>query len=490
MTKESTLTISNDYAESDVKFALSTQGFRDDGKRSRFSITSLFFCHVDFNDAVLEALNALNGSTYKKVTLFNCRGDRFAPSLQHILSNINIHTLVLEYTEAQADGSPIFEDQHAQALSNGFVEGASSSTIRTLSLKGLARSSALGEALQEALAHSKIENFQWTNGLFGQTLVLPQANNNDESEEYAFWNHLVVGLKSCCTLKRLSIKYVEADAMMAMIMSNLNGHPSLQSISISIKDFTSDIQVGIQKLVANDGDGDNPDHVSPLQTLKLSIRGDFSSIPVLPRPTNTNQQFKYILELYFSSDQQMEALGEGLNRNETVEEVRMRYNVVSSAGLVILGSWLEKENTKLRRLYMDGRSIEEEGGKALLNAVKKNRSRLEVVELPIGSPYRLEIQHYADLNLAGWSRILRSEKTSELSVWPTFLERANTMVYTTKSEKENEERRANAIFHLMRGAAVLRQTQNEETDCEVLGVEKKRGRFSSLFQKLRFLPRI
>jgi hypothetical protein len=417
---------------------------------------------------VVEALQQLHGQVYKGVTLYNCRGDNLAEGLEIILTKMTVNKLVLEYSEFEADGTHIFQDKEARAVASAFApKTTTKSSIQSLHLKGLPRTPALGEALKEALTNGTIKSFQWTAGLFGQMMALPQDGNNHENAadnaDYAFWNNLRHGLQSCSTLKRLDIQYVEADAMVSMILSGLQSHPSLQFISVSLKDLGSDVENGIRNLFATIENRDGAAHTSSLKTIKFSLRGAFSSIPTLPRP-QTDQNFKYILDLYFSSDEQMETLGEGLSRNDAIEDLHLRYHSVTAHGMKILGGWIGNSDTKLRKLCIDGRSIDTEGAQAILNAVKNHPCGLEVVELPTTCPFRREIQHHADLNKAGWSKMLRNESHKSLggfALWPYVLERASRLTYSRKCQTENDQRLVNAVFHLLRGPAALHRTQVE-----------------------------
>jgi hypothetical protein len=278
------------------------------------------------------------------------------------------------------------------------------------------------------------------------------------------------GLQSCHTLKTLDVKVTELDKFMSQLLSLLKDHPSLVSISLSFKSVGLDAQCDFEKMsIACDNYDNNNDNIhendSPLETLKLSIRGGISRFPTLPP---SNGRLKYILELYFVTDHRMHILGEGLNRTEAIEEVHLKFHSMTSKGIKSLAKWLGNSNTKLRKLFIEGREIEVDGAKELLKAVQKNPGWLEVIDLPTSCPYRSEIQHYADMNKAGWSKMIRDDKrSSNLTLWPLVLERANNIVHSSKPSKENNQRRANTVYHLLHRPATLHRFQDNESMVDI-----------------------
>ena len=152
----------------------------------------------------------------------------------------------------------------------------------------------------------------------------------------------------------------------------------------------------------------------------------------------------------------MAVTGEVLIKNEELSELRLLYHSLTSEGIGVLSSSLGSKQSKLRQLHISGAPIKGSGTMALLGAVQNNPSWIEVIDLPRRTHRRSEIQHFADLNKAGWSRIFRrSEKkysTEMVKLWPYIFERANSLHYCKTPKEENQARRANAIFHLLRGS--------------------------------------
>jgi hypothetical protein len=472
---EKVLTISEDYPASDLAFART---------RDHSLVSVLFFCKVDFTDNVLDCLRQLKGKEYARVTLFNCKGKYLDQGLSVIMTEVKVKALILEYTELTPNGSSYLLEGEAKAIGNALSQG---SAVKSLSLKGIARSRALAESLKFGLPRSKVEAFQWSNGLLvGQSSVLrvaPEPNgdgglvgvdgddndnyNNTTNAIHDFWMALSVGLQECRTLKTLEIRYLEFDDAMSKLLEDLRGHPSLIKIAVCVKNIGFNVQDGIERLssaLKNDKyntecNDDNDDSNTPLETLKLSIRGGFSRLPTLPSPRNG--RLKYILELYFAGDQHMEVLGEGLSRNVALDEVRLRYHSLTTEGIKTLSSWLANSYTKLRKLYIEGRLIRLEGARALLDAMAFNKW-LEIVELPHSCSYRCNIQHYADLNKGGWNKMIRAESCLEQKLWPFVFERVNKLMYSNKSRKENESRRASVMYQFLHGPAGLYRSCHED----------------------------
>ncbi|KAG7353469.1 hypothetical protein IV203_002824 [Nitzschia inconspicua] len=443
------LTISDEYLVSDLSFAAEASGNDN-------PIHGLFFNSVAFDDEeVLVALRELQGKSYQLSTLFNCSGQFLGEVLSRIMTTMRVDCLFLEYSSTMTfDGKPLFQDECSKAMGQALARG---SPVQNLCLSGLSTSLSLGEALKFGLPHSNIKSFEWyqDGNSVGRNLGIDEMDG--QNNEFQFWMSLLAGLKSCHTLKQLEFRNVRRDEIMSHYMTTLRKHPSLTYLGVSVKDFGNGIQFGINNLMSlceeNDGIVEMLNQ-SPLKTLKLSFREKVSAIPSLPKPRH--DKLKYILEFINATDRHMNTLGEGLAQNEDVEEVHILDHLLTSEGILKLSSWLGERETKLRKLTMRGSPIGKTGALALLAAVQKNRSWLEVAELPRGTDLRPAIQHFADLNKAGWSRIIRNERSDsmEIRLWPHVIARANNLVLCNKSKRENDARRADTIFHLLRGQAL------------------------------------
>lgn len=458
MTAQNILSISDEYAVSDLRFA----------KERSDAVQGLFFCHVNFsNSDVVEALLALSDENYQQVELFNCKGDKLHLVIHHLMTKIEVDTLTLEYTEFE---SPCFQDVEANAIGDALEQNSS---VKSLCLKGLTRFPALGDALKRGLPRSKVKHFQWTNGLYesmrlqGDVENVEARSHQDADDE--FWTALIAGLRNCVVLQRLEFRFIETDSLIARLLASLHRHPSLSQIVFTIKTFGEEINSGIDCLILGpvaDRETDVGDIVNevPLQTIEISIRGDIRRLPTLPNPRQ--KKIKYVMWLYFSSDGQMDALGEGLHRNSAIDEVHVLYHSVTCQGLRTLSSWLGRRQTKLRKLYMEGRPVQSFGALALLEVIQEQPSSLETVRLPRGTVHAAQIQHFADLNRAGWGKMVRNEENSSrnLALWPYVIERASILILGNRSKKENETRRANVVFHLVRWHAALHRNKNGENE--------------------------
>jgi hypothetical protein len=454
MTRRNVLAVSDDYVLSDLAFA-------KDGTKK---INGLFFNSVVFDDEeVVEAIGELQGRSYQQVAFFNCSGQLLAEALSIVMTKMEVDSLVLEYSSAIGpDGDPLFQDKHSKALGEALVGG---SPIKSLRLNGLCASETLGKALQAGLPKSNIQTFEWVQN-DSNVLAMLQTAEDRSITEYEFWMSLLAGVQACNTIQHLEFRHVRRDEIMSHVMTTLRSHPSLKHLGISVRGFGSNIQHGIETLVSaptNVYETANVTEQATLQSLKISVCGKLSHFPNFPRPQN--DQTRIILEFINTTDQQISVISEGVSRNTEIKEIRLLHHHLSCKGVRILSSWLSKSQTRLRKIYVQGSSIGDLGAFSLLAAVRENPSWLEVVELPRGTRYRCAIQHFADLNKAGWSEMIRieSNRVKDIVLWPLVIERANKLEYCSRSPKENAARRVNSLFHLLRGPATLHVARLGET---------------------------
>lgn len=435
--------------------------FAKDCSSGRFSnshnnaINGLFFNSVVFDDDdVLDALGNLQGRSYQQVMIFNCCGRLFGDALRIIMTTMMVDRLSLEYSTMLLPG---FRGEYAQVIGDALQQN---SPVKSVRLNGVPISPNLGKALRDGLPCSNIESLEWVQSANAQEVMLMSAQNDTHNEEFDFWMSLLEGVRSCNTLERLDLHCMNRDKIMGHVMTTLREHPALRSLAISVNGLGRDIQVGMKNLVSVSMDPsvenwyDTDMFVeSPFRCLKLSIRGEFSEIPSFPKPRN--DKIKYKLEFIGPRDSKMDKLGEGLTRNHDIEEVVLQ--MLTTEGMQVVSRWLSNSQTRLPRLTISLSNIQKAGTLALLRAIQANPSWLEAVELPRGTVLRAEIQHFADLNRAGWSKMIRNEREPSVPIglWSNIIARANNLVLCHKSKKENEARRADAIFHLLRGPATL-----------------------------------
>ena len=122
-----------------------------------------------------------------------------------------------------------------------------------------------------------------------------------------------------------------------------------------------------------------------------------------------------------------------------------------------LAPWLAKI-TGLKYLNMEGFRLHPQGGEALVMAMSVNTS-LEQVTLSTRCIFASWITHFVDLNKAG-RRILQADDIPD-SLWSHVFHRASRATYKGGKESiDQETRRANAIFHLLRSQVGLWGSNN------------------------------
>jgi hypothetical protein len=440
------LSVSEDFAESDLAFAKNDK-----------SLSGLFFANVDFStERVLTAMERLRGHEYRKVTLFNPTGSLLDHALDLILRLLKVDTFVLEYSgpfglgsDGDHGGSTILRDKDAHAIGDALCNG---SPVKVLCFKGVPRSRSLGEALKAGLSQSQsITSFVWSQQRDLVSSLDVESSDVVDHINHDFWSRLSHGLENCRSLKRLEIRQSERDEVMAQLLVSLQNHPTLRHMTICVSNIGDEIEHALQRLC--EFKCMNGASESPLETIKIRIRGQLLRVPSLP----SNGRLKYKLEPWFASDGHMEILGAGLSRNDAVDELDLRYHSLSCLGVKTLASWLPKAR-HLRKLILEGRLIKQEGASAMLAAMRRNHESLELVSLPRSCPHRRQIQHYADLNKAGCIK-LRQEPNVPLALWPLVLSRADKLTYSERNCKENQMRQANVLYQLLHGPASFGRLQ-------------------------------
>jgi hypothetical protein len=105
-----------------------------------------------------------------------------------------------------------------------------------------------------------------------------------------------------------------------------------------------------------------------------------------------------------------------------------------------------------------------EGASHLLKILRDN-AQLSAVRLGSSEqPSSPEIEHLLDFNQAG--RVLLGQGHSvPLSLWPVVLERANQM-FKYSRDGDRERKRANVVFLLLQGPALIQRRFREVIDSE------------------------
>jgi hypothetical protein len=285
----------------------------------------------------------------------------------------------------------------------------------------------------------------------------------------------ILSLESCCDIKDVQLGWI-ADALVH--------NPSLKELSLSGRiDFGPQGLAALAKLLKKN---------SSLESLSLHShkRGLGTHIKILAEALEGNQNLKKLNLLRTKiGDVGLDIMTSILCTCPTrLEELNIRGNRISDEGLEAFAS--RPISSCLRRLYVD-----------ILSDGDANRHLLEALQLnphlgEIGYSYYQfppDVRHLLDLNWCGRVILGKNSTTVPLSIWPVVLERANAAAFSRHDEISNphafkgsnqEERRANAIFHLLQGPALM-QRRFDSVGVSVLGEKRSAENTTSIPPRTR-----
>jgi hypothetical protein len=294
----------------------------------------------------------------------------------------------------------------------------------------------LGQGLKTAGSHFK--------ELSLELVYIDQDERNAVSE-------LAAGFRYNSSLEQISlVQWDLRDVEVGWVADALVGHPSLKALSLSDSiDFGPQGLAALARLLNN----------SSLESLSLCSHGPGLGTHI-------------------------KILAEALKGNQNLKKLDLAYNQIGDEGLNMLTSTVCTYPTRLEELNLADNRISDQGLGAFASrpissclrrldlhcdhifSADENRYLLEALQLnpQLGKiendwddrldPFPPDVRHLLDLNWCG--RVLLGQDTSvPLSIWPVVLGRANTAF---RQESNQEERRANAIFHLLQGPALMQRS--------------------------------
>jgi hypothetical protein len=337
---------------------------------------------------------------------------------------------------------PIFMALSAGMKSNSRLEKIQLSELDVSSLHMMA---ALKEGLISANSYFK-------------ELILEELRFDSFSEEECV-SELEAGLQGNKGLLTLHITACNLeDAQLAQLADALVSHLSLRELSFADNVAGPDVFKALAKLLTN----------SKLESLNLENQiGEHgivaSHVALLAKGLESNQHLKVLnLSNNHLDDQALEDLTRTVWTCSKLEELDITHNSISDKGLQMIASHVLPSS--LRCLGLGFNSLTREGASHLLKILQDNAQlgavRLGSYELPL-SP---EIEHLLDFNQAG--RVLLGQGHSvPLSLWPVVLERANQM-FKYSRDGDRERKRANVVFLLLQGPALIQRRFREVIDSE------------------------
>lgn len=390
------------------------------------SVGSLNFFDVSFTDSNIQRMElALKGRKVGRIGITSCRG-KLEEALSLIFRCVQVEYLKLDCLH--------INPTTAKTIADGV--GASSS-LKCLSLQAIHMTEHFAAAIHDALCRTISLEYLYLSvlatRLSDQTCV----------------DTLLRGLQNNISLKHLGIAKVRGMDPNRVFQS-VKEHLSLESISFACMDGIS-----ASTLAALNDLSRSPQ--SKVNTIKLSIRGDWTRIRHFPKSSVTARRIHYKLTISTSSEFcDMQVLGEILEQNDNIVALSLAHCGLDEDRIAQLACHLAKVKG-LRELNLQGNSLHSgRGCDALLAALEYNRG-LERIDLPTVVDQKASLDHLLDCNRAG--RRLYTNTNVPRALWPIVLHRASKIDYTRsyplfKRPEEVAARRANAIFHLLQGQAI------------------------------------
>jgi hypothetical protein len=269
---------------------------------------------------------------------------------------------------------------------------------------------------------------------------------------------VVSGLRQNSTLQ--IVRFTDCcgvtDAQVSQIAEALLSNPSLRELKL---DGTE--QFGVQgiKALANLVSKNRK-----LETLGLLSKNGILASPIHPlvKSLKGHPCLKY-LDLSYTglSDADLGNLVEVLSTCSRLEKLDLSWNKLTHNGLELLAS--QPLPSALRRLSLRGNNFDEKKmPRLILRLLQDNPQLCSIVGWDVGAEEVLggEIKHFMDLNESGRNLLGKDQSSVPLSLWPLVLERANGLfaVGNDVAQPEQDARRANAVFHLLQGPALMQRT--------------------------------
>jgi hypothetical protein len=282
----------------------------------------------------------------------------------------------------------------------------------------------------------------------------------DEDGELSI-TELASGLKQNSTLCILNVERCHlGDAKLAELVDAVESHPSLKQLSLWGKGGQKHTLVALGKLLASSkcqleeldfSDQGIDDDAHARTSLVRDHDGLTGHLGILAEGLRCNQSLTR-LDLLWNGllDKDMDVLGQILATCK-LEQLNLSANRITHSGFVSFTKNLPKS---LKWFDFSGNDFNQEEAACYTLELFEEYPQLwydgwdwEDSE----SPIHQKIQHFKDLNRCGRILLVASDGAIPLSIWPTVLARANTLL------SDNKERTNNAIFHLLQGPALMQR---------------------------------
>jgi hypothetical protein len=270
---------------------------------------------------------------------------------------------------------------------------------------------------------------------------------------------LVYGLRQNSTLQSVAFMLCSLkDVQVFQIAEALLFNPSLRELALSGTECGVQGMKALATLLSKN---------RKLEALTLTSSKRKSSIRPLAKSLEGHPSLEY-LELSYNrlsdSDLLDANLAAVLSTCPRLETLNLSWNMLTHHGweLLLASQPLPRA---LRRLYLGGNNFYEKRGRSrlLLRLLQENPQLCHVEDDYWGVGTRRkelpEIEYVMDLNESGIILLGKDHRSVPLSLWPLVLERANGLFESCHvSQREQRARRANAIFHLLQGPALMQRS--------------------------------
>jgi hypothetical protein len=261
------------------------------------------------------------------------------------------------------------------------------------------------------------------------------------------------GFPQCSSLEQLCVESCFLSGSdVRWIAENLVSHPSLKALTLDGLDWGPEGLESLSTLLNN----------GRLESLSLHARLATLSkreMKILAEALKGNLNLKELdLSHNCIDDEALKMLTSTLGSYPCrIERLDLGHNRITSQGLEAFAS--VQISSCLKCLHLDNNPFNCEDGdgvarRYLLEALQLNHQLGQIEHRRIRSGlYPPDVRHLIDLNWCG--RVLLGKNTSvHLAIWPLVLERANTVF---SEEFDEEQRRANVIWHLLQGPALMQR---------------------------------
>jgi hypothetical protein len=397
------------------------------------SIAKLSFLHMNLNSVPWKVLlSNRRRQKWQTVEVVDCR--RLESGLSHLLA-INIERIYIS-------SSVLLSRHFGQILGLGLWE---SKYLRQLHLSSCTWSV---DCMKEV-----IEGLQATCVL--EELNLSYTNWNKGGDECV--QYFARGMANNSTIKRLELSRCRlSDSQVAYLVEHgLMRHGCLEDLCLGGNTLKQQAMQSLAIFVSNPG--------CQLKTLELSNPqnyedpGNYQSTLLQSLPRNTSLR---VLQLASNklTDEHMEELALSVARSN-ITTLDLKSNNFTDAGIEILAAGLPPQ---LERLWLQGNPFGVEGAQALYETLRESHCRLIDLRIPTYSTLapvpmlmtiQKEIHFYEALNTGG-RRILMTDRSVPLGLWPLVFERINQLNFENGLE-DFETLRVDVLYVLLHGPVLL-----------------------------------